>query len=48
MACWPGAIEGMAVVTRRMRWLGDDAWVKISDKVKTALTDASLASASGA
>ncbi len=41
-------MDGMAVVTRRMRLLGDDAWVKMSDKVKTALAAASLASASSA
>ena len=31
MAFWPGAMDGMAVVTRRMRLVDDDAWVKISD-----------------
>jgi hypothetical protein len=31
------------VVTRRISWRGDDAWVKISDRAKTALTDDSFA-----
>jgi hypothetical protein len=35
------------VVTSRMSWPGEDAWVKISDNVNTALTADSSALTSG-
>ena len=33
------------MVSRRMAWRGEAAWVKVSDKVKTALSDDSVAAA---
>ena len=40
-------IDGTAVMSKRMAWPGEAAWVRASDKAKTALNDDSVTLAGG-
>ena len=41
-------MDGTAVVTSRMAWAGVDTWAKMSDRLRTELTDDTSRLTSGA